>query len=106
MYPGKKVLIPTGCSFSIPEGYYGRIADRSSVAWKNSCHVLAGVVDSQYSGEVKNVLINLGDKVFTINPGDKISQLIITQIYIGNLLEVEELNKTERGEGGFGSSGK
>ena len=105
LYPGKKTLISTGCSFAIPEGYYGRIADRSSVAWKHGCHVLAGVIDSLYRDEVKIVLINFSDSVFTINPGDKIAQLIVTKIYTGDLVEVNELNNTERGKGGFGSSG-
>jgi dUTP pyrophosphatase len=104
--PQSRKLIPTGCSFSIPYGYYGRIADRSSVAWKSGGHVLAGVVDSSYRGEVKIVLMNLSDTDIVISPGDKISQMVVTQIYTGNLTEVEELENTVRGEGGFGSSGK
>jgi len=104
--PGKRALISTGCAFAIPEGYYGRIADRSSVAWKSGCHVLAGVVDSAYRGEVKVVLVNLSDENVEIEHKQKIAQLVVTKIYTGELEEVEDLNDTERGEGGFGSSGK
>jgi len=103
--PGERQIISTGCSFAIPEGYYGRIADRSSVAWKNGCHVLAGVIDSKFRGEVKIVLVNLSNETFIINPGDKIAQLVIVPIYTGELVEVDTLDDTERGEGGFGSSG-
>ena len=103
---GKRALVSTGCAFAIPEGYYGRIADRSSVAWKSGCHVLAGVVDSAYRGEVKVVLMNLSEKTFKVEHGMRISQLVITKIYTGDLTEVKDLNETERGEGGFGSSGK
>jgi len=104
--PKERVLISTGCAFAIPEGYYGRIADRSSVAWKSGCHVLAGVVDSAFRGEVKVVLVNLSRETCQIEHKQKIAQLVVTQIYTGELTEVEELNNTERGEGGFGSSGK
>ena len=104
--PGKRALISTGCAFAIPEGYYGRIADRSSVAWKSGCHVLAGVVDSAYRGEVKVVLMNLTDKTVEIEHKQKIAQLVVTKIYTGELEEVEDLDNTDRGQGGFGSSGK
>ena len=103
---GKRALVSTGCAFAIPEGYYGRIADRSSVAWKSGCHVLAGVVDSAYRGEVKVVLMNLSEKAVKIEHGMKIAQLVVTQIYTGELTEVKDLDETERGEGGFGSSGQ
>lgn len=101
---GKRILISTGCAFAIPEGFYGRIADRSSVAWKSGCHVLAGVIDNSYRGEVKIVLLNLGTESFIIKHGDKIAQLVITKISDEELIEVENLNDTQRGEEGFGSS--
>jgi len=102
---GCDVLIGTGCSFEIPEGYYGRIADRSSLAMKG-LHVLAGVVDSSYRGEVKVLLHNLRGTDFSFKKGEKIAQMIIEKINTGDLVEVSELDKTERNEGGFGSSGK
>ena len=102
--PGDRLLIPTGCSFVIPEGYYGRLADRSSIAWKHGCHVLAGVIDSSYRGEVKVVITNLSPTPFFIQPGEKLCQMVITQIYTGGLVEVSELGETDRNEGGFGSS--
>lgn len=104
LVPGARLLIPTGWCFLIPEGYYGRIADRSSIAWKHGCHVIAGVVDSSYRGEVGVVLINLSSTPFFIQPGEKLCQMVITQIYTGGLVEVTELGETDRNEGGFGSS--
>ena len=103
---GDRQLIPIGCKFAIPEGYYGRIADRSSYAWVNGIHVFAGVVDSKYRGEVKVVLTNLSNEMnFIVNPGDKIAQMVITKIHTGNMTEVDNLDYTERSERGFGSSG-
>jgi dUTP pyrophosphatase len=100
---GNRVLIPTGCQVSIPIGYYGRVADRSGNAWKYGIHVLAGVIDSQYRGEVKVVLANLGYDGFMIKKGDRIAQLIITKIHEGDIIEVDNLDGTERSERGFGS---
>ena len=103
---GSRSLIDTGCKFAIPEGYYGRIADRSGNAWKCGVHVLGGVVDSHYRGEVKVVLANLGcDEGFIVKRGDRIAQMVITKIHEGEMVEVDELDTTERNEGGFGSSG-
>lgn len=103
---GHRQLIPIGFKFAIPEGYYGRVADRSGNAWKCGVHVFAGVIDSRYRGEVKVILANLGcDEGFIVKPGDKIAQLVITKIHTRALTEVEELGTTERGEKGFGSSG-
>ena len=104
--PGKRELISTGIKVAIPKGYYGRIADRSSIAWKKGCHVLAGVIDSAYRGEVKILLINLTDKEVSISLGEKIAQLILTKISEEDLIEVDDLDLTQRGEGGFGSSDK
>jgi len=104
--PGYRVLIGTGCRFSIPKGYYGRIADRSGNAWKSGLHVLGGVVDSGYSGEVKVILQNLSGEEYIVRHNDKIAQLIIEKIYEGEILEVNDLDQTERNDKGFGSSGK
>jgi dUTP pyrophosphatase len=105
---GGKSLVSTGISVAIPYGYYGRIAPRSSLAWKHHIDVGAGVVDSDYRGEVKVVLFNHGEKEFKITRGDRIAQLIITKISLPPICEVtvEELNDTERGKGGFGSTGR
>lgn len=104
---GQRELISTGCSFAIPEGYYGKIADRSSIAWKCGVHVLGGVIDSDYRGEVKVILANLGcDEGFIIRRGDRIAQMIIIKIHEGSMVEVDDLDTTERNNGGFGSSGQ
>ena len=103
--PGSRRLISTGCSFAIPDGYYGRIADRSGNACKMGVHVLAGVIDSQYRGEVKICLTNLDkENSLRIKYGDKIAQMIITKIHEGGMIEVEDLDATERGADGFGST--
>lgn len=105
---GQRILVPTGCALAIPEGYYGRIADRSSMSWKHGIHVLGGVIDSQFRGEVKVVLSNLdhGSEGYTINPGDKIAQLIITKLGVMDMEICDDLDNTIRGSGGFGSTGK
>jgi dUTP pyrophosphatase len=106
--PLERKIISTGITLDIPEGYYGRIAPRSGLAVKNGVDVLAGVVDSSYRGEIKVVLYN-SDKgnTFFIEPGDRIAQIIIEKHYNFEFLEVvEELSQTNRGEGGFGSTGK
>ena len=104
---GHRQLIPIGCSFAIPEGYYGRLADRSGNAWKCGIHVMGGVIDSKYRGEVKVILVNLDcEEGFIVKKGDKISQMIITKIHEGDIVEVNDLDDTERNEGGFGSTGK
>lgn len=104
---GQRVLIGTGCSFGIPGGYYGRIADRSGCAWKHGIHVLGGVIDSTYRGEVKVILANLGmEEGFVVRKGDKIAQIILTKIHEGDMMEVDDLDDTPRGKKGFGSTGK
>jgi len=102
---GKK-LISTGLAFSIPHGNYGRIAPRSGLAAKNSIDVGAGVIDSDYRGEVKVLLFNLSSEAdFQVNEGDRIAQLIIEKYTPTQLIEVETLSETVRGDGGFGSTG-
>ncbi len=102
---GEVFIVSTGCKFEIPEGYYGRVADRSSMALKGF-HVVGGVVDCTYRGIVKIMLIYFGNRTVEINEGDKIAQLIITKIHEGGIEEVKKVDKTERGDEGFGSSGK
>lgn len=97
--------IPTGIKVAIPEGYVGLIWDKSGVSLEG-VHRLAGVVDSGYRGEVKIVMANLSDKPFSIEKGMKIAQLLIQPVVEVEVIEVEDLEATPRGENGFGSTGK
>ena len=102
-------VVSTGISIAIPEGYYGRIAPRSGLAVKNGLDVLAGVVDSGYRGEIGVVLQNLGYMDFEYSEGDRVAQLIIEKCHGVTWEEVEteeDLVSSERGEGGFGSTGE
>ena len=105
--PGATVIIPTGFSLSIPEGFEIQIRPRSGLAAKNSITVLntPGTIDSDYRGEIKVILINLGKKIFVVESGMRIAQMIITPVTQAKLEEVKELTRTTRGAGGFGSTG-
>lgn len=104
--PLGRATVPTGVFLEIPEGHYGRIAPRSGLAHKHGIDVLAGVVDSSYRGEVKVVLHNTDPyEAFHVSAGDRIAQLIIERHYNMDFVEVEDLASTDRGSGGFGSSG-
>ncbi|XP_044265679.1 probable deoxyuridine 5'-triphosphate nucleotidohydrolase isoform X2 [Tribolium madens] len=100
-----KALVDTGLKVQLPEGCYGRIAPRSGLAVKNFIDVGAGVVDEDYRGVLKVVLFNHSDIPFDVKSGDRIAQLICERIYYPDIEEVQELNETARGEGGFGSTG-
>ncbi|KAJ7966743.1 deoxyuridine 5'-triphosphate nucleotidohydrolase-like [Quillaja saponaria] len=100
-----KALVPTDLSISIPEGTYARVAPRSGLAWKNSIDVGAGVIDADYRGPVGVILFNHSDLDFEVKVGDRIAQLLIEKILTPDVLEVEDLDSTVRGEGGFGSTG-
>ena len=100
-----KVLVKTGLSISMPTGCYGRIAPRSGLALKKFIDVGAGVVDEDYRGELGVILFNFGDEDFKINMGDKIAQLIFEKIKTAEVVEVDSLEETGRGEKGFGSTG-
>jgi dUTP pyrophosphatase len=102
---GERMLVPTGISVEIPVGFYGRIAPRSGLAVRHGIDTLAGVVDSDYRGEVNVLLINLGAEGVTLNAGDRIAQLIIEQAAPADYQWSEVLDQTDRGEGGFGSTG-
>lgn len=95
----------TGLAFAIPVGNYGRIAPRSGLAAKHSIDVGAGVIDADYRGEVRVLLFNHSDIDFAINEGDRIAQMIIEKYTLTDLVEVQELDDTVRGAGGFGSTG-
>jgi len=97
--------VPTGISVEIPKGYVGLIWDKSGVSLKGA-HRLAGVVDAGYRGEIKVVMVNLGKDPFVIDKGMKIAQLLIQPVVEAEVVEVEDLEDSSRGEGGFGSTGK
>lgn len=99
-----KGLIKTDIAIIIPDGYYGRIAPRSGLAWKKHIDVGAGVIDSDYRGNIGIVLFNHSKKEFIIRPGDRIAQLILERIAHANFKE-EDLDVTSRGSDGFGSTG-
>lgn len=105
--PMERMLIPTGIYLSIPEGYEGQIRARSGLALKYGIGLVNGIgtVDSDYRGEIKVILINFGDKEFIIKPGDRIAQLIFIKYEKVEFKEVEVLDDTERGSGGFGHTG-
>ncbi|MCQ2585717.1 MAG: dUTP diphosphatase [Treponema sp.] len=104
---GMTAMIPTGLYFEIPEGYEIQVRPRSGLAFKNGVTVLntPGTIDSDYRGEMKIILINLGTEDFTVNNGDRIAQLIVAPVIQGNFVPSLELNETERGSGGFGHTG-
>lgn len=105
---GARAMIPTGLSFSIPEGYEIQVRPRSGLAAKNGVTVLntPGTIDSDYRGEVKVILINLGDEDFIVRNGDRIAQIVVAPVTIASFQTVSVLDETERGSGGFGSTGK
>lgn len=106
--PMQRGLIPTGLYMEIPEGYEGQVRPRSGLAIKSGITVLnsPGTIDADYRGQVCVILINLSDKAFVINSGDRIAQLIIAKCEQVEPVQVETLSETERGEGGFGHTGK
>ncbi len=103
--PKQRVMARTGLAVAIPPGFYGRIAPRSGLAAKNGVDVLAGVIDSDYRGEVCCLLYNTGDEMIDLPAGSKICQLIVEQIITPEAMWVSELDETTRGAGGFGSTG-
>lgn len=102
---GKRIIIDTGISFTVPEGTYGRIAPRSGLALKNGIDVMAGVIDRSYTGPLKVILFNTDSNDFKIEKGDKIAQLILEKAHTTDVKIVDQLQKTTRGIGGFGSTG-
>src|SRR5215510_12866992 len=101
----QRSTVRTGLAVAIPPGFYGRIAPRSGLAAKNGLDVLAGVIDSDYRGEVCCLLYNTGDEAITLPAGSKICQLIVEQIITPEATWVSDLDETARGAGGFGSTG-
>ena len=105
--PGKSAIIPTGLSISIPKNFEIQIRPRSGLAAKNQISVLntPGTIDADYRGELKVILINLSDTTFIIEKGLRIAQMVLCPIIKATLKEVETLEETKRGLGGFGSTG-
>lgn len=108
LQPMERVAVPTGLSFAIPSGYEIQVRPRSGLALKNgiTCLNTPGTIDSDYRGEVKVILINLGKEAFTIRNGERIAQLVLKTVFTADYKIVSELSRTERGLGGFGSTGK
>jgi dUTP pyrophosphatase len=106
--PMQRFLVPTGLYMEIPEGFEGQVRPRSGLAIKSGISVLnsPGTIDADYRGQVCVILINLSDKPFVINSGDRIAQLIIARCEQVEPIQVEVLSATERGAGGFGHTGK
>ncbi len=104
--PLKRGLFKTNISIGIPKGYYGRIAPRSGLAYKNGIDVMAGVIDSDYRGDVGVILYNTGADIFKVNSGDRIAQLIIEKCHVADWDLEGDLSATERGGGGYGHTGK
>ena len=105
--PGSKEIIPTGFSLSIPEGYEVQIRPRSGLAAKQGISVLntPGTIDADYRGEIKVILINLSKNKFIVENGLRIAQMVVCPVIQAEFQEVQELSKTTRGSGGFGSTG-
>lgn len=103
--PGERRLISTGIALAIPFGFVGLIWDKSGISNKNGIKTLGGVIDSNYRGEIKIGLHNLSKEDFIIEKGMKIAQMLIQPVVQKKLIEVEELDDTDRGTGGFGSTG-
>jgi len=103
--PGEKVSIRTGLRLAIPKGHAGFVWDKSGLAVKHHLKTMAGVIDSNYRGEFLVVLTNLGKEIYHVEKGSKIAQLIISPIASLEIEESEISDETERGQGGFGSSG-
>lgn len=100
-----KAVVETQLSIAVPEGTYGRVAPRSGLASKHSIDTGAGVIDADYRGEVKVLLYNFSDDDFSVKQGDRIAQLVLERIVMAPLIEVDDLDETARGSGGFGSTG-
>ena len=107
LHPGARRAVPTGLAFALPPGFEGQVRPRSGLALKAgvTCLNTPGTIDADYRGEVKVILINLGEEDFVIRRGDRIAQLVIAPVIQASWDVVETLDETARGAGGFGSTG-
>ena len=105
---GSRRLIETGITLALPPGFEAQIRPRSGLAIRHgiTCLNTPGTIDGDYRGEIKVVLINLGDEAFTINRGERIAQMVIAPVVQADIIQVDVLDETDRGTGGFGSTGK
>jgi dUTP pyrophosphatase len=108
LLPGERTLVPTGIRIALPVGYEAQIRPRSGLALKDGITLpnSPGTIDADYRGEIGIILMNLGPDPFTIEPGDRIAQMIIAPVIQAEWNEVEALDETARGDGGFGSTGR
>lgn len=106
--PGGRALVPTGLALQFPEGFEAQIRPRSGIAAKHGVTVLnaPGTVDADYRGEVMVLLVNLGSDVFVVERGARIAQLVMAEVQRADVEEVDALDQTSRGQGGFGSTGR
>jgi len=106
--PGDRALIPTGYRIAIPAGYEGQIRPRSGLALSHGILLpnAPGTIDSDYRGELRVILLNAGEKSYSVRRGDRIAQLVIAPVTVAEFAECEQLEATDRGEGGFGHSGR
>src|SRR5210317_369793 len=102
--PGKRALLPTGIAIALPPGIEAQIRPRSGLAIKNGIGLLnsPGTIDADYRGEIKIILINLGDEPFSVKRGDRIAQMVVREVFQGEWRTVDELPETDRNDGGFG----
>lgn len=103
--PGKRKLVSTGLAIELPQGFVSLIWDKSGIASKFGIKTMAGVIEHTYRGEYKILLYNTSEEIFKIEKGQKIAQLLVQPIATAEVIEVDELSDTQRGEGGFGSTG-
>lgn len=101
----ERAQVPTGIALAVPDGYVGLIWDKSGISQKGGLKTLGGVVDAGYRGEVMVGIVNLGDGAYHVEKGAKIAQMLIQKVEHPELMRVEKLDDTERGTGGFGSTG-
>ena len=109
LQPGGRALVPTGIAIALPDaGYVAYVFARSGLAIRNGITLsnCVGVIDSDYRGEIKVGLVNQSAESYTLNPGDRFAQLVISPVVIPTLVECADLDETDRGAGGFGSTGK
>jgi len=104
--PGERAAVPTGLRLEIPTGHVGLVWPRSGLAVRHGIDTLAGVIDSDYRGEVQVVLVNHGREAVSIAPGDRIAQILVQRVESPRFVPVAELGGSDRGEGGFGSTGR
>jgi dUTP pyrophosphatase len=106
--PGERVLVPTGLQLAIPSGFEGQVRPRSGLAIRHGISIpnAPGTIDADYRGELKVILVNLGTEPFVVSHGDRIAQLVVAPVALLEPTEVADLPGSERGEGGFGSTGQ